>query len=511
MNSTTHESVGPEFQPGKHGEKQLGHAPIPRASRKQVVVILVTALLVGGLYFLLPASMTELQRRMLCIFVMAAVFWAMEVLPLFATSLSVIGLMIVTLATDGGLARMLPVLSGSEPVPESTSISANVFLASFGSNVIVLFMGGFLLSTALTKHKIDRAISAKLLKPFASSPLLMIYGVLLISAFFSMWMSNTATAAMMIAIVRPILAKLSLGGVGSSDARPGAVSGNYHRGVVLAVPFGANIGGIGTPIGTPPNAVAFAAINAGGGEVSFLQWMMIAVPLAVLLLVGVGLLLYVTHRPAPGLELPSLEGPLGVSWYGYLTIGVLLAAVVLWLTGQWHGIGAGTVALLAAATLTAMNALDRHDVDSIDWNILILMWGGLAMGTGIQQSGLTDLIAGADINALPGGAFFLGIVVVLASLVLSTFMSNTATANLLVPIVMALALALNQRTELAVICALGCSFAMAMPVSTPPNAIAFATGEISASVLFKLGGGVSLLAALILILGYRFVLPVVLG
>lgn len=456
----------------------------------------VTAVLSVGLYFLLPASIDELQRRMLCVFVVAAMFWAFEVLPLYATSLLVIAMMILFLATDGGLADTLP---GIAALPDGVSISYKGFLAAFGSNIIILFMGGFLLSAALTKHQIDRAIAAKVLRPFTSSPMMLMYGVLIISAFFSMWMSNTATAAMMIAILRPILKQLPL-----DDA--------YHRGLVLAVPFGANIGGVGTPIGTPPNAVAYAAINAAApGTISFLQWMMMGVPLALILLALVGQLLYHTHKPEPGLALPGVEGPSRISWYGKLTLSILLATVVLWLTGEVHGINAGTVALFAAVALTALSVLDKNDVDSIDWNILILMWGGLAMGVGIEQSGLGALVAGADLAALPGGVFGLAVAIVVMSILLSTFMSNTATANLFVPIVLALALSVPDRAQLAVLCALGCSFAMAMPVSTPPNAIAFATGEVRASSLFKLGGLVSIFSGLVLIAGYRLVLPIVLG
>jgi sodium-dependent dicarboxylate transporter 2/3/5 len=475
---------------------QLAHNPIPRPKKSQVVMIGVTAVLSVGLYFLLPASIDELQRRMLCVFVVAAMFWAFEVLPLYATSLLVIAMMILFLATDGGLADTLP---GIAALPDGVSISYKGFLAAFGSNIIILFMGGFLLSAALTKHQIDRAIAAKVLRPFTSSPMMLMYGVLIISAFFSMWMSNTATAAMMIAILRPILKQLPL-----DDA--------YHRGLVLAVPFGANIGGVGTPIGTPPNAVAYAAINAAApGTISFLQWMMMGVPLALILLALVGQLLYHTHKPEPGLALPGVEGPSRISWYGKLTLSILLATVVLWLTGEVHGINAGTVALFAAVALTALSVLDKNDVDSIDWNILILMWGGLAMGVGIEQSGLGALVAGADLAALPGGVFGLAVAIVVMSILLSTFMSNTATANLFVPIVLALALSVPDRAQLAVLCALGCSFAMAMPVSTPPNAIAFATGEVRASSLFKLGGLVSIFSGLVLIAGYRLVLPIVLG
>lgn len=475
---------------------QLAHNPIPRPKRSQVVLILLTTAMAVGLYFLLPNDIGELQRRMACVFVVAAMFWAFEVLPLYATSLLVIAMMILFLATDGGLAEVLP---GLEPLPDGAVISYKGFLAAFGSNIIILFMGGFLLSAALTKHQIDRAIAAKVIRPFTKNPMMLLYGVLLISAFFSMWMSNTATAAMMIAILRPILKQLPAGD-------------QYHRGLVLAVPFGANIGGVGTPIGTPPNAVAYAAINAAEpGAISFLQWMMIGVPLAMIMLVLVGQLLYYTHKPQTHLTVPTVEGPSRISWYGKLTLSILLGTVVLWLTGEWHGIGAGTVALLAAVALTALSVLDKHDVDSIDWNILILMWGGLAMGVGIEVSGLSELVATADLTSLPGGLLGLGAVIVVMSIVLSTFMSNTATANLLVPIVLALALSLPDRAQLAVLCALGCSFAMAMPVSTPPNAIAFATGEVRASTLLKLGGLVSIASGGVLIVGHPFILPLVLG
>ena len=459
-------------------------------------MLVITAVLAVAVYFLLPPSISELQRRMACVFVVAAMFWAFEVLPLYATSLLVIAMMILLLATDGGLAGVLP---GLAPLPDGVSISYKGFLAAFGSNIIILFMGGFLLSAALTKHQIDRAIAAKVIRPFAKSPMMLMYGVLLISAFFSMWMSNTATAAMMIAILRPILKQLP------ADDR-------YHRGVVLAVPFGANIGGVGTPIGTPPNAVAYAAINAvEPGTITFLEWMMMGIPLVLIMLALVGQLLYYTHKPKSDLELPTIEGPKKISWYGKLTLSILLATVALWLTGEWHGIPAGAVALLSAAALTALSVLDKHDVDSIDWNILILMWGGLAMGVGIEASGLGELVASADMAAIPGGLLGLGVVVVVLSIVLSTFMSNTATANLLVPIVLALSLALTDRAQLAVLCALGCSFAMAMPVSTPPNAIAFATGEVRASTLLKLGGLVSIFSGIVLIVGYQLVLPLVLG
>ncbi len=479
-------------------------------AKRRTLIISVTAILCTIVYFGLPTqgdfAVNELARRTIVIFVIAAIFWATEAMALYATSLAAVGLMVLFLDQksflvdlDNPIARALTF----SDMPEA-AISYKTFFAQFGSNIIILFMGGFLLSAALTKHGIDRAIAARVLAPFAKSPIMLIYGVLAISAFFSMWMSNTATAAMVLAIIAPIIKELP------HDDK-------FHRGVILAVPFGANIGGIGTPIGTPPNAVAFGAINGLAAEgvvqpVSFLQWMMIGVPLAVILLAIIGVVLYLIYKPGPETKLSSITAPGKITAQGYATIGVLVAAIALWLTGTWHGLSAGAVALLAAAALTAMRVLEKTDVDRIDWNILILMWGGLALGAAIQATGMTDLIAKVDFTAIPGDTYGLAVVVVLVSILMSTFMSNTATANLLVPIVMALGVgAAAVSTQLAVLCALGCSFAMALPVSTPPNAIAFATGKIKASELLRIGGMVSLGAGALLLIGYPIVLPMVLG
>ena len=435
---------------------------------------------------------------MVAIFVVAAVFWATEALPLFATSLLAIAFEVLFLAGDGGLADLFP---SRATMPAGEPIDASVFLLPWGSNVLILFMGGFLLAAALTKHSIDRAIAAKVLRPFTRSPMLLIFGVLAITAFFSMWMSNTATAAMMLAIVAPVLRQIP------PEQR-------FSRGLALAIPFGANVGGIGTPIGTPPNAVAFGAINAKQGvfNVSFMEWVMLGAPLALILLVGVGLLLYLTYRPRGKLELTAIEPPERIGARGYLTLAVLGMAIALWLTSSHHGLQSGAVALLAAAALTALGALDRDDVSAIDWHILMLMWGGLALGEGMGASGLTDLIERVDFAELPGGEWLIAAIVVAVSVGLSTVMSNTATANLMVPIALALAVrAAETRGELAILTAFACSFAMAMPVSTPPNAVAFATGRIPAVSLLRLGGLISVVASAILLLGYRLVFGIVLG
>jgi sodium-dependent dicarboxylate transporter 2/3/5 len=153
----------------------------------------------------------------------------------------------------------------------------------------------------------------------------------------------------------------------------------------------------------------------------------------------------------------------------------------------------------------AGGALEGRDVQAIDWKILILMWGALSLGTGVERSGLADSLAQADLSALPGGAWSAGAAMALTAVTVSTFMSNTAAAALLVP--MALALALPGREELAILAALACSFAMAMPVSTPPNAMAYATGEVARADMMRAGSLVSAIALVLLLIGYRIVLP----
>jgi sodium-dependent dicarboxylate transporter 2/3/5 len=477
--------------------RAAGVAFAQRPHTRRSFLIMLTIALSVATYWFSRFYVDELAARSLAVFVVAVVFWATETLPLFATAFVVIGLEIIFLATDGGLADPLTrflIWMGLE-VETVHEIRYTRFFEPFAKDIIILFMGGFLLSAALTKHNIDRAIARRILRPFSHSPFMMLCAVIVITAFFSMWMSNTATAAMMLAIISPVVAKFP------KDDR-------FHRGLVLGVAFGANIGGIGTPIGTPPNAIAYGALNAAGYEVSFLSWMKVAVPLEILLLVIVSLLLYFLFRPERGLKIERLELVQQISVRGWTTVAILVATIIMWLTGELHGIRPGAVALLSAAALSALAVIDRRDVDSIDWNILILMWGGLSLSVAMTDSGLADVIAGVNLNDLPGGTWVLAIAVTIVAVTMSTFMSNTATASLIVP--MALAAYLTDKEQYAMLAALACSFAMAMPVSTPPNAMAYATGHVPIASMFRVGTLMTAICIIILLLGYKTMLPIIL-
>ena len=437
-----------------------------------------SAFLAVALYFVLPASMPELGKRTVCIFAAAVMLWVSEALPLYATSLCVVALEILFLAEKGGLAR-------------EGGISFKQFLDPFASDIIILFMGGFMLSKAMTKHGVDSAIASRLLYPMARGPLTLVYGVLLVTAALSMWMSNTATAAMMLAITAPLLKKIP-----ESDRFRGAIA--------LAVPFGANIGGIGTPIGTPPNAICMAILRGAGYKIGFLDWVAFAVPLMLIILAAAGLVIYLLHRPQTGFSQAAFKiesRPLTAN--GKTVLAVLGLTIALWLTTDWHGLNEGAVALLAFTLLAVLENLDFKDIRSIEWDILILMWGGLSLSSAMTLSGLTGWFSGLPLSGLSPramDAFF-----IVFSIGLSTFMSNTASANIVTPL--ALAAAKASPVSAAILAAIGSSLDIALPVSTPPNALAYATGAVTAKQMLRASIIITAVSIPLLLIWSRYVLP----
>ncbi len=273
------------------------------------------------------------------------------------------------------------------------------------------------------------------LQPVSHRPLLLLYAVLGMTGFFSMWISNTATAAMMLAVIAPMLRRVP-------------AKSRFANALILAVPFGANIGGVGTPIGTPPNAIALGGLREGGFSITFLDWMIMAVPLALLMLLITGALLYVLYRPEPGLTLGQGTTPEPITKHGWMTLAILVLAIAAWSTQQWHGVTDGMIALIAATALAATGVLKREDINTIDWTVLILMWGGLSLGEAMKSTGLLDTVSQLPLATL-SGVVLTGLLVVTA-MALSTFVSNTATAALLVPVALGFALATQERGQLAV-------------------------------------------------------------
>jgi solute carrier family 13 (sodium-dependent dicarboxylate transporter), member 2/3/5 len=425
---------------------------------------------------LLEAGLAREAAFMAGVFVLAGVLWVTEALPLFATALLVIGLEVILLANPGGWAGL-----GFE---EGPSPPYQTFLAPLSDPIIWLFLGGLLIAAAAVKEGVDEVLAGIILHPFRGSPRRVMLGLMVVTAGFSMVMSNTATTAMMLTVAAPVLAQLPPG----DPAR---------KGIVLSIPFAANIGGMGTPISSPPNAVAIGFLAQAGVPVSFLGWMLVAVPLAALLLVMAWALLARRYRTsAPRTRLEAGGGSLEAR--GAYVLGVIMVTVLLWLTEGLHGLPPAVVALLPVVAFTAPGVLGREDFNTLQWHILVLIAGGIALGVGMQATGLDDLI----VRVVPVSPVLVLLPLTLATLVLSTVMSNTAAANLLLPVGVALAAtgAGPSVLEAGVAIALAASVAMALPVSTPPNAIAFASGELEARDLAVNGGIVGLIGLVFIVL-----------
>ena len=350
----------------------------------------------------------------------------------------------------------------------------------------------------MSKFEIDRIIARNLMKVLGTKPFWVMFGLMATTGFLSMWMSNTATTAMMVAMIKPLIDQFDR-------------DDKFRTALVLAVPVGANIGGIGTPVGTPPNAIAMGLLANEGISIDFFSWMILGVPIAVtMMLFSAGLLFFMfpSKHDSVTLDIPEAKT---LDWQGWTAVGIALLTVILWLTGKFHGISSATVALMAATLFAVTGLMGKKEFKSLDWDILILMWGGLALGLGMQKGGLTTWIV--DLPMFQQEGLVLLVLASVVGLAIATFMSHTATANLLIPVVIAMmgvGASSADKASIAILVAVATSFAMAFPVSTPPNAIAFSLGAISVKDLAKAGGIISVVGVALLLLAFRHLIPFVL-
>lgn len=364
------------------------------------------------------------------------------------------------------------------------------FYQAFFGDITLLFMGGFVLSALLNKYGLARRMANWMIRKTGSAPPRVLAGIIIVSALLSMWMSNTATAAMMFAIISPIILQLPK-------------TSPFSKGLAIAIPFACNIGGLGTPIGTPPNAIAIGYLEQAGVEVSFSTWMLAAVPLMLVLLFLLWWLLLRSYPPGlANIELDIEEEEDGFSPRQYLVLGLFLLTILGWLSSGLTGLSTGTVGLVSIIAAFGSGFLKTPDFRNISWDILFMLGGGLCLGVGLNKSGLTDTIA----HAIPVGGGFYAVFggLLLMAAVMTTVMSNTATANLLIPIAVSLP---GNELVLCVAISIMCSSSMSLPVSTPPNAIAFGSGLLQARDMFNSGMWITVFALIATILASIFYLP----
>jgi sodium-dependent dicarboxylate transporter 2/3/5 len=371
-----------------------------------------------------------------------------------------------------------------------TTINYKDIMASFADPIIMLFMGGFILAIGSAKIGLDAQLAHVLLKPFGTNPKFVLLGFLVVTGAFSMFMSNTATAAMMLAILTPVL---------NSLRKPDGTFDKGCIGLALAIPVGANIGGIGTPIGTPPNAIALKYLNDPDGlnlGIGFGEWMMIMTPLAIAILFIAWLLimkLFPFGCEKIELTINHEEFQNSNKVKKYIICGTFIITIALWATDQLTGINANVVALIPFAVFAVTKVITKEDLSEISWDVLWLVAGGFALGVGLDKTGLAqDLI-----SAIPFGAWSPVVVLTGAGILcylMATFMSHTATSALLMPIMFSVGK--GMLTQLApyggvstlLICvALSSSLAMALPISTPPNALAYSKGIVKQKQMAVVG------------------------
>lgn len=446
--------------------------------------------------WLMPSSwipienLSVIEHRLLAIFTMAMSFWLLEPVPVFSTSVLII-LMELLLVSD-----KQPYLFSGEGEGFGQAVSYREIFSTFASPIIILFLGGFFLAGAATKFRLDTTLARVLLRPFGSSPKRVMLGIMIVTAVFSMFMSNTATTAMMLAILAPILSSFK-----SDD--PARTS------FALAVPFAANVGGLGTPIGTPPNAVALKYLT-GPDSVSFSEWMMFGVPYTLVMLFVVwGVLLLMFPPRATKMQL-KLEGSFQKNRNTILTSCIFAGTILLWLTDFLHGMNSYTVAMFPIAAFTLTGLITAKDMRNMSWDVLWLVSGGIALGLAMDKTGLSRHV----VESIPFDTFppllIAGSACVL-TVVMGSFISHTATANLLLPIMAALGVGIESLADvgglrmLVIGVAFAASLGMSLPISTPPNALAYSTGTIRTSQMLKSGALIGVLG-LILLAGLLFVL-----
>jgi len=432
------------------------------------IAFAVAAALLTAYLCLASGAMPREAVFMAAIFVLAALLWVTEALPLFATALLVLILQLILLANPGNW----PGLGfESGPSPDYRTI-----ILAAADPVLVLFFGGLLMAQAGVKAGVDRTISALLLRPFGEHPPWVLAGVMAVTALFSMFMSNTATAAMMIVLVAPMLAQIP-----RDDP--------FRKALLLGVAFAAGIGGMGTPIGSPPNAVALGYARNAGVNIGFLEWMVVAVPLMAVCLTIAWYVVWRLNRPREK-DMRIRMAPVRVGGHSWFAATTFALTVLLWLTDRWHGLPAAVVALIPAVAFTASRTVTAADINRLDWSVLILIAGGISLGAGMSLTGLDRLI----VQALPldsgWGLAGISLILITATVLLSTFMSNTAAANLLLPIGVSAAMALDgdfQVRHIVITIALAAALAMALPISTPPNAMAYAKNEFAVRDMARAG------------------------
>jgi sodium-dependent dicarboxylate transporter 2/3/5 len=436
-----------------------------------------------------------------------AIWWVTDCVPLFATALLPLILF-----------PLLGILSGRETAP------------IYFNNVIVLFIGGFMIALTMEKWNLHRRIALTIIHAVGGGPARMVLGFMVAAAFLSMWISNTATAVMMVPIGLAMILQIE-DEFGKDQAH------SFSVGLMLGIAYSCSVGGLMTLVGTPPNLSFVRIVQILFPEapaISFGQWMVMALPLGIVLLLAAWVLITRVFYRAP-VELmvdpgvvASERAALGpVTYEEKVVMAIFAATAFLWVfrvdlqlglitIPGWSRllpypemIDDGTVAISMASVLFFIPSRDRNKgaqrimgrdvIPRLPWNIVLLFGGGFALAAGFQRTGLAQLVGDqfAAVSNLP--TFVLILLVCLMITFLTELTSNTATTEMILPILAAIAVATETHPLVLMIPAtLSASCAFMMPVATPPNAIIFGSGRLTVGEMARIGVFLNLLGALVI-------------
>ena len=446
--------------------KQLTKIQLKVARQSRTILFLFSAVTSMLLVLLLrDPSFTDTQNYVMFLLFFSIGLWVTEAIPPFAVGILIVGFMVFI-------------------VGQENSMDAKRYVQTWSDGVIWLFLGGFFLAEGMKKTKLDFLLLKLAAPKFGSQAQYITLGLMMTTATISMLMSNTATTAMMIATVTPLFTQLG------RDSKVTKV-------LLLGIPAAASIGGMGTIIGSAPNAIAVGALEGIGVKITFIEWMIIGIPVAILLTImfwKVLVIKYEIKKETLSLDFLQQEIPLDEEYAEEdkirkrIVLIVMATTLALWLTSQWTKIPVAAVSGIPIVALTMLGIIDADDVRSLPWDTLMLVAGGLALGIAIQEQGLADYFI-TKISSVEINFYLLLLIFSIATVTLSNFMSNTAATTILIPVGISM-MSITEGIDpivLPFVIGLSASCALLLPVSTPPNAIAYSTGFIKQSE-FRIGG-----------------------
>ncbi len=416
---------------------------------------IVFAIAFASLIYFLQFPISDKAHMVMAITAFTGFLWFTEALPLYVTAL---------------LSTLLVIQFAGIPPKDA--------FGQYFAPTIVLFFGGFMIARSMEKHGLEKQIAHLLMSRIGDSPTIFILGLMVVTAFLSFWISNTASAAIMIPI----------GLFAIKGAKINPKKSDFAKAIVLGIAFSATIGGIGTIVGTPPNGITVADLAQSGINVTFLEWMYYGMPFVILFLpIAWFILIHVFKPEIKKINTESKIGKWTLEHKLILFVGAL--TILAWITSFAHGVADASVSISAVVALYALGLLKTEDASKIEWSALLLFGGGLALGSAIDSTGLGTYL-GSLLGVVVAGqpTFIVFIMVAVFAVIMTLSASNTATAALLIPIVIPIAKLIGVGLRpLAIVAGMGTSLDFLVPVGTPPSTIAYSTGYVTVADMFKAG------------------------